>query len=205
MIQYILEGEHLETAKVMGLVGYCLAIKLPESIKAPRQKGRSANRYDIVKFLGIFPEPMKKLHKRAKSEKLALYFRLQSRNYTNNQSGEEYSLEIGGKDNFTSLEPFRIGSPFYFGSPNKADNPTGVLRFATYLIRFVTYGGYEAIEVLCLTETRAREFAHYLESGELEGLITQIRHRAEPLRWEEENEAFASWWNKLHTPKNKCK
>lgn len=205
MIQHILEGAQLETAQRMGLVGYCLAVKLPETIKAPRQKGTPPNRYDIVKCLGVFPEPMQRLCTKAKGEKMALYFRHQSRNHTNNQSGEQYSLEVGGRENFTSLEPFRVGSPFYFGSPNKADNPTGVLRFATYLIRFVNYGGHEAIEVLCLTETRAREYAHYYESGELEGLLSTIRRKAQLLRWELESEAFGSWWGELHTPKPVCK
>lgn len=198
-IQSHIQGVYLEIAQEMGLVGYCLALKLPEHITAPKQRksGRANNRYDVVAYSGQFPEPLGGLWYKADEQGNALYFRYKTIRHTKFDTDLQYSLEIGGKDNFTSLEPVSVGSPYYFGTPEKGANAHSMLRYATYLIAIGRYKGVEAMEVLCLTAHNAREYMHLYRAGELEGLITQIRDNAYQLRWQESSYPFMEWWTEL--------
>lgn len=199
-LQSQVEGATLEQVQAMGLIGYCLAVKLPEHIQAPKQRkaGRANNRYDLVAYCGNFPEPMQGLWHKMNQQGQALYFRYKPLANTKFNTRMQYSLEIGGANNFTSLEPVSIESLFYIGTPDKADNAGSMLRFATYLIRMGRYKGMDAIEVLCLTAQNAREYMHLYRAGELEELICGVRANAIHLRWQEVNSTFAEWWQELH-------
>lgn len=184
------------------LAGYILALHFPEEIKAPRQKrgGGAINRYDIALYWGRFPEPLQSVIEEAEQAKEAVYFRLKSQRITGFDTDCNYSLDIRGKHNLTSLEPMRGFDSCYFGTPERKYNRGNALAGATYIIGLTKYRGLEAVEIITTTKANARELGCLYASGGISPIIEELRRcgRVRPMQWQFESECYRTFWGKLH-------
>ena len=187
--------------------GYLIAVNLPATIRPPRVKasGVPLGRFDIVGYVGEFPEPLNSryLHALQKGDKGVFYIRELNKAETQfAPRAYEYSLGIPtpeGQKNVTGLEPvYNIEAqrtPIFVGRPETKAVRYTRFQTVTYIIRPREIAGRRAYEILCLLSPYAREFAKGVARGVYDGLLSYLHSQTTPIGWETTASDFTSWYN----------
>mgnify|MGYP000972966566 CR=1 FL=1 len=189
------------------ITGYLLAVNLPSTIRPPRAraKGVPVGRFDVIGYVGAFPEPVhgQYLHAMEKGAKGTIYLRELSKDETHfSLRAYEYSLGLptpDGQKNVTGLEPLydSNGMPtgLFVGCPEKYAVQGTRFQTAMYIIRPHVIGGRRGYEILCLLAPYAREVAQGMLRGGYDELLSELRAQTTPLCWQVSNRDFISWYN----------
>lgn len=185
--------------------GYIIAVNLPEAIRPQiSERGKSIDRYDIVGYVGDFPEAVRELwwHAEMESVGAVLYLRKLDKDATCIEAcANEYTLEVPtchGEENATGLAPVYIGrkcTPVLIGRPEIHEWRDPFLQDATYIVCPCMVGDRRAYEILCLTSHKAQEVAEGVAQGNYTDLLRSLRIQTAPLSWQASNSDFINWYN----------
>ena len=187
--------------------GYLMAVNLPSAIRPPRVRacGVPVGRFDIVGYVGTFPEPLqgRYLHALQEGDKGVFYVRELNKDETRfAPRAYEYSLGIptpAGQKNVTGLEPvYNIEAqrtPIFVGRPETKAVRGTAFQTATYIIRPRVVAGRRAYEMICLLTPYAREVAKGVARGVYDELLNYLYRQTTPIGWETTAPDFTSWYN----------
>lgn len=187
--------------------GYLMAVNLPSEIRPPRVRacGVPVGRFDIVGYVGTFPEPLQGRYLNALQEgdKGVFYVRELNKDETRfAPRAYEYSLGIptpAGQKNVTGLEPvYNIEAqrtPIFVGRPETKAVRGTAFQTATYIIRPRVVAGRRAYEMICLLTPYAREVAKGVAHGVYDELLNYLYRQTTPIGWETTAPDFTSWYN----------
>jgi hypothetical protein len=196
-----------EEFRNLQITGYMIAVNLPCSIRPPRVRacGVPLERFDVIGYVGVFPEPVQGqyLHAMGKGGKGTLYLRELSKDETRfSHRAYEYSLGLptqDGQRNMTGLEPFYDSrgmlTRVFLGCPEKQAVQNTRFQNAVYIIRPCSIGGSRGCEILCLLHPHARNVAEGVVQGRYDELLSTLRAQTSPLCWQASNVDFMNWYN----------